>query len=226
MKKSITIILTALAFVLGSAPEASAQARIGTVDMKAVFDKYWRTKEAEAKMNEVRAGIKRELDERAEKRKSLESDAAKLNDDLKKPEISDTKKKELVGILQKKSSEYGEVMKDLQQFTQEKEKQLLDQTSRIRNGIVDDIKKVVGDIVKTEGYDIVFDTSGQSINQVPVVLQAKESYSFTEKVISKLNADRPKGSDKPADAPAATPADAGAASTSNGAATSAPKKNK
>src|SRR5262245_46748487 len=135
MKKTITIILASLAFILGAAPDASAQVRIGTVDMKTVFEKYWRTKEAEAKMNEVRAGIKRELDERQEKRKGLEADAAKIQDDLKKTELSDTKKKELLGTLQKKSGEYGDFMKELQQFTQEKEKALVDQTTRIRNGI-------------------------------------------------------------------------------------------
>jgi outer membrane protein len=206
MKKTIAIILTSLAFILGSSQDASAQTSIGTVDMKVIFEKYWRTKEAETKMNEVRATIKRELDERAQKRKDLEGEAAKLQDDLKKPEISEAKKKSLVGELQKKSGEYNEVMKDLQAFTQEKEKALLDQTTRIRNGIVDDIKKVISDIVKTEGYDLVFDVSGQSINQVPVVLHAKESYNFTQKVIDKLNADRPKGGaveEKPADKPAA-----------------------
>jgi outer membrane protein len=196
MKKTINTALIVLAFILGWSPEASAQARIGTVDMKSIFEKYWRTKEAETKMNEVRAGIKRELDERAEKRKALEAEATKLQDDIKKPEISDAAKKTKLAELQKKSGEYSEIMKDLQQFTQEKEKALLDQTSRIRNGIVDDIKKVVSDIVKTEGYDLVFDVSGQSINQVAVVLHAKESYDFTKVVVDKLNADRPKGGDK------------------------------
>jgi outer membrane protein len=207
MKKTIITSLLLLTFLVGATHEASAQMRIGTVDMKAVFEKYWRTKEAEAKMNEVRAQVKRDLDERAEKRKALESDILKLNDELKKPELSGTKKEAAAKDREKKIGEYQEHMKELQTFTQEKDKQLQDQTLRIRNGIVDEIKKVVSDRVKSEGYDLVFDTSGNSINNVPVVMHANEKYDFTKEVIEKLNADRPKTApvdppEKPAEKPA------------------------
>jgi outer membrane protein len=193
MKKSVITSLFALLF-LGSAFEASAQQlKIGTVDMKQVFEKYWRTKEAEAKMNEVRGQVKRDLDERAEKRKSLEAEITKLNDELKKPELSASKRDASGKDREKKIAEWQETMKELQSFTQEKDKQLADQTLRIRNGIVDEIKKVVTDRVKSEQYDLVFDVSGNSINNVPVVMYANEKYDFTKFVIDTLNADRPKG---------------------------------
>jgi outer membrane protein len=208
MKKTILTALAALAF-LGSAFQASAQVNIGTVDMKTVFEKYWRTKEAEAKMNEVRGQVKRDLDERSEKRKGLEGEITKLNDELKKPELSGAKKETAAKERERKIAEWQETMKDLQSFTQEKDKQLADQTLRIRNGIVDEIKKVVNDIVKSKQYELVFDTSGNSINNVPVVMYADQKYDFTKEVIEKLNADRPKGgaseaapaADKPAAAP-------------------------
>jgi outer membrane protein len=204
MKKSVITSLFALLF-LGSAFEASAQLKIGTVDMKQVFEKYWRTKEAEAKMNEVRGQVKRDLDERAEKRKALEAEITKLNDELKKPELSASKRDASGKDREKKIAEWQETMKELQSFTQEKDKQLADQTLRIRNGIVDEIKKVVTDRVKSEQYDLVFDVSGNSINNVPVVMYANEKYDFTKFVIETLNADRPKGGttteEKPKPAP-------------------------
>ena len=208
MKKSVITSLFALVF-LGSAFEASAQLKIGTVDMKQVFEKYWRTKEAEAKMNEVRGQVKRDLDERAEKRKGLEAEITKLNDELKKPEVSASKRDASGKDREKKIAEWQETMKELQSFTQEKDKQLADQTLRIRNGIVDEIKKVVNDRVKSEQYDLVFDVSGNSINNVPVVMFASEKYDFTKFVIDALNADRPKGGaaeEKPAP-PVEKPAD-------------------
>jgi outer membrane protein len=204
MKKSVITSFFALVF-LGTAFQASAQVKIGTVDMKAVFEKYWRTKEAEAKMNEVRGQVKRDLDERAEKRKSLEAEITKLNDELKKPEVSASKRDAAGKDREKKIAEWQEVMKELQSFTQEKDKQLADQTLRIRNGIVDEIKKVVTDRVKSEQYDLVFDVSGNSINNVPVVMYASEKYDFTKVVIDTLNADRPKAGateEKPAEKPA------------------------
>jgi outer membrane protein len=103
-----------------------------------------------------------------------------------------------------KIGEWQNMMRDLQAYQMEKEKQLADQTLRIRNGIVDEIRKVVDDKVKSLGFDLVFDVSGNSINNVPVILYAKESWDFTKEIIEKLNADRPKGgAEKPAEAPPA-----------------------
>src|SRR5438067_410805 len=93
------------------------------------------------------------------------------------------------------------MMRELQAYQMEKEKQLADQTLRIRNGIVDEIRKVVDDEVKSVGYDLVFDVSGNSINNVPVILYAKESYDFTKVIIDKLNATRPKSTASEAPAP-------------------------
>jgi outer membrane protein len=215
MKKSAIVSFVALALFLGTAFQAAAQStKIGTVDMKEVFQRYWRTKEAETKMNDIRATVKRDLDERAEKRKSLETEITKLNDDIKKPEVSAAKKEAANRDREKKIAEWQGMMKDLQSFTQEKDKALSDQTMRIRNGIVDEITKVVKDEVKSEQFDLVFDVSGHSVNNVPVVMYAAEKYDFTDKVITKLNADAPKGAaatekpaDKPADKPAEKPAD-------------------
>ena len=214
MKKSAIVSFLALALLLGTAFQASAQSiKIGTVDMKEVFQRYWRTKEAEAKMNDVRATVKRDLDERSEKRKALEAEITKLNDEIKKPEVSAAKKEAANRDREKKIGEWQALMKDLQSFTQEKDKALADQTMRIRNGIVDEITKVVKDEVKKEQYELVFDVSGHSVNNVPVVMYADDKYDFTDKVITKLNADAPKGAattekpaekagDKPVDKPA------------------------
>lgn len=58
---------------------------------------------------------------------------------------------------------------------------------RMRGDIVQDILKVVEARVKSEGYDIVFDKSGQGVSQVPVVLFSTPSMDFSDSVISELN---------------------------------------
>ena len=205
MKKYLIIPFLTLVFSLGSATTASAQLKIGTVDMKKTFESYWRTKEAETKMSETRAGLKRDLDERNDKRKELQDSIEKLNDEIKKPELSKEKAQTKMKEREDKIAEWQNMMRELQQYQAEKEKQLADQTLRIRNGLVDEIRKVVDEKVKSTGYDLVFDSSGNSINNVPVVIYSKESYDFTKEIVDKLNADRPKGA--AADKPATPPAD-------------------
>jgi outer membrane protein len=201
MKKYLLVPFLSFVLTLGSAVTASAQMKIGTVDMKKIFDSYWRTKEAEAKMSETRATLKRDLDERNEKRKELQDSIEKLNEEVKRPELSTEKRNAKMKEREDKIGEWQNMMRELQQYQAEKEKQLADQTLRIRNGLVDEIKKVIDAKVKAESFDLVFDSSGNSINNVPVILHSKETYDFTKEIIDKLNADRPKGGsgDKPAD---------------------------
>lgn len=201
MKKHLIVPFLSLVLSLGFTGTASAELKIGSVDMKKIFESYWRTKEAETKMSETRATLKRDLDERNEKRKELQDKIEKLNDEVRKPELSKDKAQTKMKEREEKIAEWQNMMRELQQYQAEKEKQLADQTLRIRNGLVEEIRKIVDEKVKAASYDLVFDTSGNSINNVPVVMYAKESYDFTKEVIEKLNADRPKSAptEKPAD---------------------------
>jgi outer membrane protein len=206
MKKHLIIPFLSLFISLAFAGTASAELKIGSVDMKKVFESYWRTKDAEAKMSETRAVLKRDLDERNETRKKLQDEIEKLNDDVKKPELSKDRALAKTKERDEKIVEWQGMMRELQAYEQEKQKQLADQTLRIRNGIVEEITKVVNDEVKAANYDLVFDISGNSINNVPVILYAKESYDFTKLIIDKLNATRPKGAAAETPAPAPAPA--------------------
>ena len=207
MKKHLIIPLLTLLLSLAFAGNASAELKIGTVDMKKIFESFWRTKEAEAQMSETRAKLKRDLDERMEKRKELQDSIEKLNDDIKKPELAEATRQKKMKERDEKIGEWQTMMRELTQYQQEKEKQLADQTLRIRNGIVDDILKVVKDKTDSENYDLVFDTSGNSINNVPVVISAKPSYDFTKEIVEKLNATRPKSgsTEAPVEKPAEKP---------------------
>jgi len=201
MKKHLIVPILSLVLSLAFTGTACAELKIGSVDMKKIFESYWRTKEAETKMSETRGVLKRDLDERNEKRKELQDKIEKLNDEVRKPELSKDKAAAKMKEREEKIAEWQNMMRELQQYQAEKEKQLADQTLRIRNGLVDEIKKIVDEKVKSANYDLVFDTSGNSINNVPVIMYAKESYDFTKEVVDKLNADRPKSAatEKPAD---------------------------
>ena len=68
MKKHVLIPLLSFILSLAFAGTACAELKIGTVDMKKIFESYWKTKDAESKMSETRANLKRDLDERMEER--------------------------------------------------------------------------------------------------------------------------------------------------------------
>jgi outer membrane protein len=200
MKKSALVtVFGLLALSASFASSAQAQMRIGTIDMQKVFTAYYKTHDAEDKLKEAQKAYKDELDQRMEDYKKNLDVINKLNEEMNKPELSGAAKDQKAQERDAKISETKGLEKEISDFRQEREKQIQDQLKRMRDGIVDEIMKVVDDQVKAQNYDIVFDRSGFSANNiVPILLYAKESYDFSDSVITKLNANRPLGTASPA----------------------------
>jgi len=190
MKKSILLVATvALAFI----SSAQAQLKVGTVDMNRVFSSYYKTKDAETKINEARATAKTELDTRMEAyQKSLE-DINKLNQEIQRPELSDEVKSQKARTRDEKIAEAKGLEREINEFRATREKQLQEQAVRMRNGIVEEITEIVQGIVSKKGLDMVFDSSGSSLNGVPILLHSQESYDFSDEVIAQLNEKAPAG---------------------------------
>ena len=201
MKKSLLLCAILTASFLGLASTSHAQVKVGTVDMNKIFSSYYKTKDAESRINEARNGAKQELDERMDTYKKNLDAINKLNDDIQKPELSkeakDTKSKERDDKIQ----ETKNLEREITEFRQTREKQLQEQAVRMRNGIVDEITKLVQDKVKQENYDLVMDRSGLSLNGVPILLFAKDSMDFSDEIITQLNKNKPKDSGTSASAP-------------------------
>jgi outer membrane protein len=186
---------------------ASAQSlKIGTVDMKKIFDNYYKTKDAESKINEARNAAKKELEDRMDIAKKELEEVKKLDEEINNPALSKEVKDQKIKVRSEKANELTNMDREIREFQQSREKQLQEQSVRMRAGIVEDINKVVADRVKAESYQLVLDKSGPSLNGVPIVLYSLDSYEFTEAVITALNKNRVSssgGSDTPP--PAATP---------------------
>src|SRR5688572_15879624 len=80
MKKYIVLPL----LLLGLVATASAQStiKVGIIDMKKVFENYYKTKDAEARITEARNAAKKELEDRVEVFEKKKGDVKKLQDDI------------------------------------------------------------------------------------------------------------------------------------------------
>lgn len=201
MKHLVPAFLAAVALFCGSSASAQSMVKIGTVDMKKVFEGYYKTKDAEQRINEARNQAKKELEERMEGYQRGVNEVKKLNEEIENPALSREARETKSKTRDERVGELKNLEREINEFRSTREKQLQEQSGRMRQGIVDDITRVVNEKVKADNYDLVFDKSGMSLNGVAVVMSAKESYDFTDSVITILN--RSKGSDSAAAAPAA-----------------------
>jgi Skp family chaperone for outer membrane proteins len=140
----------------------------------------------------VQKAYKDELDQRMDVYKKNLEVINKLNEEINKPERTGASKDEKAQERDSKISETKGLEKEISDFRQTREKQIQDELKRMRDAIVDEIMKVVNDQVRAANYDIVFDRSGFSVNNiVPVLLYSRDNYDFSDSVITKLNSSRP-----------------------------------
>lgn len=206
MKKTLTLASLIAAFALAASPVAHADMKIGLVDMNKVFSEYYKTKDAENRINEARAAAKKELDDRMDAYKKNLDAINKLNEDLNKPELSKEAKDKKSKERDDKISETKNLEREIQEFKTSREKQLQEQAVRMRNGIVEEITKLIQEHVKSDQYDLVLDKSGNSLNGVPIILYSKDTNDFSADIISELNKNRPKTSDAES-SPSASPSE-------------------
>lgn len=185
----LTLGLCALGFTA-----AHAQVKVGVVDMNDAFVKYYKTKDAEAKINESRAQAKKELDERLETLNKAVEEINKLQQDLQKPELSNAAKETKTRELNEKANDTRTLDREVAEFRNTRERQIQEQFVRMRKDIIDEIMKVVNTQIKTAGYDLVLDKSGLSMGQIPVVLHSRPDMDFTPAVLAELNKSAPKAS--------------------------------
>ncbi len=192
MKKHVILTLV-LAMLGASVTSASAQAlKIGSVDMKKVFESYYKTKDAEAKINEARNNAKKELEDRLDIQKKKMEEVQKMNTEIENPALSKEAKETKTKTRDEAIAELRTMDRENTEFRANREKQLQEQSVRMRAGIVEEINKIVEAKVKAESYDLVFDKSGPSLNGVPIVLYSRDAYEFTNDVVAALNKNKGK----------------------------------
>lgn len=184
MKTCLALIAV---LALGASSAWAQVVKIGTVDMKRAFASYYKTKDAEARLNEQRNQSKSGLDERSQMAMRCAADLKKLDEELALPGLSQETRTRMQQQRGQKVDELQNAEREVREFQQSREKQLQEQSVRLRAAIVEDINKVVADKVKAGNYDIVFDKSGPSLNSMPVVVNAKDTFDFTDDVVAALN---------------------------------------
>jgi Skp family chaperone for outer membrane proteins len=204
MKSLLRNIVPALLLVsLMSAP-AWGQGRIATVDLRKVFDNYWKTKQADVALKDRGADIEKEhksmLDDWKKAKDDYQTLLTEANNQTLSLEERDKRKKSAEDkFKQIKDSEDA-----ITQYERQARTTLDEQKKRMRDSILEEIRTTVNGKAKAAGYALVLDTVAESANNTPVVLYSNNENDITEAVLSQLNAGAPAETPKTAEQKADT----------------------
>jgi outer membrane protein len=191
MKNILRTIFPAVllpAFLSGS---ALAQTKIATVDLGNTFTNYYKTKLAQAAIQDRATQLDKDD-------KSMKDDLKKGSDDYQQllqqandQAISGDERDRRKQAAADKLKQLEERRTAITQYETQAQATLNDQRQRMREKILADIQDAVNAKAKAGGYALVIDKSAQAVSSTPVVAYGVPEIDLTADVLKQLNAGAP-----------------------------------
>jgi outer membrane protein len=192
MKLLRTTILTISLLAFLSVP-ALAQTKIGTVDLRKLFDGYWKTRQAQIVLTDRQAQLVKDG-------KNMRDDLKKGGDEYQKLLAQANDQALSADQRDKHKQAAADKLKQLQdsktaidQFERQAQITLSEQSQRMRDNVLSEIKAAVTAQAKAAGCSLVIDAAAETANATTAVLYSNGENDLTDAVLKRLNAGAPIG---------------------------------
>lgn len=199
-RKFTAVVLTL--FILGGT--AWAETRVATVDLRKLFEGYWKTKQAQAALKDRAVDFSKESNTLKESLRKGGEDYKKLLADSNDQAVSAEERDKRKLAAEAKLKELKETQDNLGVFERQAQTNLGEQNRRMRENILGEIRTVINGKAKSAGYTMVIDSTAETPNATLVVIYNSGENDLTDSVLAQLNANAPLDSLKTTDKPAST----------------------
>jgi outer membrane protein len=177
-----------MTFLCGS---AQAQGKMATVDLRKLFDNFYKTKLAQADIQQRAQQLDRDdkgmRDDLQKAGTEYQDLLAQSNDQAISADERDRRKKAAADKLKQIQDNKGTI----EQYERTAQTQLADQRTRMRADILKEINAAVAAKAKAAGCTLVIDIAAETINQTPMVIYSTGENDLTDAVLAQLNVGAP-----------------------------------
>ena len=192
--RGITAGFLLAALLTGS---ACAQGRIATVDLRKVFDNYWKTKQADTALKERAADMEKEHTNMLNDWKKAKDDYQSLLTSASDQAVAADERERRKKSAEDKLKYIKETEDTITAYERQARNTLEEQKSRMRDNILNEIRNVLNAKGKAGGFSLVIDTAAQSKDQTPIVLFTNNENDLTDALLTQLNLGAPADIAKP-----------------------------
>lgn len=186
--KMLALALLLGGTVFGVSPQAvGAEQRIATVNLAEVFKNYYRTGIIEQDFAEQGKVYRNYIARQAE---ALKKDEAAYNQKLAASQniaLAPQEQQKQREEVEKLARELRMRRAELEQYAADRAKALQESAARERQKVLAEIRAEIRRRAAIDGYTLVLDSSGMSINETSLVLYSADSIDITAKVLTELN---------------------------------------
>jgi len=157
MKNLRLLIVAAALFAI--AASASAQSKFASVDMKKIFNGYYKTKMAQAAMDKERSDLTKEIKDMSEALTKARADYKSMLDQANDQAISADERDKRKTAAGEKAKNVNSRQIAIEQYSRQAEAQLNDKSQRMISNLVTEIQKAVADKAKAGGFTMVVNSA-------------------------------------------------------------------
>ncbi len=189
--KRLVFAIAALVALVLIAPSRAAESRVGLVDLKRVFDGYYKTKQADSLLKERVADSEKVLKGMVEDYQKVQEDYKKLIDSSNDQAVSADEREKRKKNAEAKLTELQELERSVRTFRSTTQTTLEEQKRRMREEILTYLKGVIASHARKGNYTHVFDSAAESRNETQILLFTTGQGDFTDDILAEINANAP-----------------------------------
>lgn len=186
MKKILT--LGVACFLL--AGMAGAAERIVFVNLERLFNDFYKTQLAKSKMDLQKQDINEERQAMVDEMTQISEEVDVLKKEARDVTLSQEIRDQKRILFEERVLELRDKRKEIEDFSQRRQKQLQMQVARMSETIMDEIRQVIVEYAKQEGLQAVIDNS-QRQAAVGVFIYVHPDTDISEQILAVLNSRRP-----------------------------------
>lgn len=184
--KNLRYTILTIAILVATAVSACAETKVASVDMKKLFNGYYKTKLAQTSLEGRKAELRKEIKDMADGLEKAQADYKQFLDQANDPALAADERDKRKQAAADKAKEITSSRTAIEQFQRQAEAQLADQSQRMSANLVGEIQKAVADKAKAGGYSLVMNAGSTE-----VVVFAGDANDITANVLAQLNAGAP-----------------------------------
>src|SRR5262249_26699756 len=158
MKKLLMKLLPAVLFLsLMSVPASAQQLKIATVDLSKVFTNYYKTKQADAALQDMKTEMAKSDKEMIDGWQKSKDSYQKLVADANNQILSSEQREKNKKSAEDKLKEMKDTENNIQQFETQAKARLQEQTFRMRENLLSEIRLAINQKAKSGNYTFILD---------------------------------------------------------------------
>ncbi len=190
MKRLLIKLIPCLVLFALTEGVANAQIKIATVDLSRVFTNYWKTKQADAALQDMKSEMAKSDKELIDNRLKAVDEYQKLLADANNQVLAAEERDKRKKSAEDKLKEIKDLEQNIVQFEQQAKTRLGEQSMRMRDNILVEIRAAVNSKGKAGSYTFIVDSAAQSADRTPVFLYSSGD-DITDSILAQLNAGAP-----------------------------------